>query len=88
MHGRLLLFATEVSRSDGVEFLLHQPLDEGHFELRRAPDTVSLDVIVPPLTLARLYPNATTQAAFQEVSHRDPPPFTYRAQYMKGGSSR
>jgi hypothetical protein len=34
-----------VSRADGYHFLLHEPMSEQAFTLRRSPDHVGLDVV-------------------------------------------
>ena len=62
----LVLVNAEVSAADGADYLLRQPLGESYWTLRRAPDGLSLDVVVPPLAAARVSPRSTLAPAAAE----------------------
>ena len=79
MLGRLLVAAAEVSRASGEGFLLHQPLGDTHFELRRGPGPGAVDAVRPRLD-ARALPGSTMERALAEGGLAATPRAAFRAE--------
>ena len=77
--GRLIVAAAEVSRADGEEFLLHQPLGDAHFELRRGPGPGAIDAVRPRLD-ARALPGSTMVRALAQGGLAASPKAAFRAE--------
>lgn len=64
--GRLVVLNAEISASDSLEFILHQPAGSSYWWAQPRGDNATLDVVQPLLETARVGPRSTMAAAAGE----------------------